>query len=41
MMRGKISLLKILIENHWGFKYSGKNENKMKKCYHFFVFLLK
>ena len=27
-------------ENYWSQKYSGKNENKMKKCYHFF-FLLK
>ena len=22
-------------ENYWSQKYSGKNENKMKKCYHF------
>ena len=28
-------------ENYWSQKYSGKNENKMKKCYYFFVFLLK
>ena len=28
-------------ENYWSQKYSGKNENKMKKCYHFFVFVLK
>ena len=30
-------------ENYWSQKYSGKNEKnlkKMKKCYHFFVFLL-
>ena len=27
-------------ENYWSQKCSGKNENKMKKCYHFF-FLLK
>ena len=23
------------VENYWGFKYNGKNEKKMKKCYHF------